>query len=40
MVVSCIGGGADGVSFSWLCLGHFRSVEGIVEEKGMSQCVG
>ena len=27
MVVSSTGGGADGVSFSWLCLGHFQSVE-------------
>ena len=40
MVVSSIGGGADGVSFSWLGLGHFQSVEGNVEEKGRSQCVG
>ena len=30
-------GGADEVSFSWLCLGHFQSVEGNVEEKGRSK---
>ena len=40
MVVSSTGGGTDGVSFSWLCLGHFQCVEGNVEEKGRSQCVG
>ena len=40
MVVSSTGGGADGVSFSWLCLGLFQSVEGNVEEQGRSQCGG
>ena len=40
MVVSSTGGRADGVSFSWLCLGHFQSVGGNVEEKSRSQCVG
>ena len=39
-VVCSTGGGADGVSFSWLCLGNFQSVEGNVEEKGRSQCLG
>ena len=40
MVVNSTCGGADAVSFSWLCLGHYQSVEGNVEEKGRSQCVG
>ena len=39
-VVCSTGGEAGGVSVSWLCLGHFQSVEGNVQEKGRSQCVG